>query len=143
MWQFCLGLLLGIAGLPFYKWITKKVTKEEPAQMSYGRSLADAEKKSDNALLIGLTAAQLLFFLCNYVIANDLKSFMQAASTFWNVVGVVLHIGSLGFLWYKAKGTDGHGNAGDMGGEIVAWAVLLVLAVCSSTGFNFDYFSLR
>lgn len=117
------------------------VQKQEP--MSYSRSMAEAEKKSDMTLLIALSAANVLFFLCNYVFNTDMKAFMQAATTTWNVLGIVLHIGSIGFLWYLAKGTDGHGTAGDNGGPVIVWGILLGLAICASTGFNFDYFNIR
>ena len=143
MWTLFLGILLGLAIPPFYKWVVGIVTKPKSKPMAFASSMADAEKKEDNILLYCLTAGQILFFLSNYVFNTDLKAFMQVAGTFWQVAGVVLHIASLGFLWYKAKATDGHGSRGDMGSSILPWIILLGLAICFSTGFNFDYFSLR
>lgn len=141
MWTLFLGILIGLAIPPFYRWVVDLVTKPQP--MAYSRSLADSEKKEDKAVLLFLTIAQALFFMCNYVFNTDLKAFMQVAGTFWQVSGVVLHIASIGYVWYKVKFSDGHGSTGDMGGAILPWIILLALAVCFSTGFNFDYFSLR
>ena len=81
MWTLFLGILLGLAIPPFYKWIVTLVTKKDEP-MAYSRSMADAEKKEDNILLYCLTAGQILFFLSNYVFNTDLKAFMQVAGTF-------------------------------------------------------------
>ena len=64
MWELFLGILLGLAIPPFYKWVVTLVTKKEAAPMAYSSSM-DADEKTlwtMSRIVIGLVAILFTYY---------------------------------------------------------------------------------
>ena len=64
MWTLFLGILLGLAIPPFYKWVVTLVTKKEAAPMAYSSSMDSDEKTlwTMSRIVIGLTAILFTYY---------------------------------------------------------------------------------
>ncbi len=94
-----------------------------------------AEQKEERVALIVMGVLTLLIWLCFSVFNFDTHAFYKRASTFDNIGGSIVALGSWVYLWWIVKeGIDGK--------QIAKFVVLLAFGLAWSCGFNFDYFGL-
>lgn len=100
-------------------------------------SLGAAEEKDTKIVSLFAIIVSIAIFLCLFVFHTDLKSFAHRASTFDNIVGSILILGSAGWVALSSiKGYEGKHAAW-------VWLAGLALGICLCCGFNFDYFGLK
>ena len=103
-------------------------------------SEAAAREKEIKTFRIIFTVLGVLVFMCNYIFNTDLQDFMQRAGFFWQGMGFIFHLVSIGWLWLSDEFIDGENQKIPMGG---LWLLFMGLAIFFSTGFNFDYFGIK
>lgn len=98
-------------------------------------SAGAAEEKQERIALIAVTVLTVLAWLCFAAFNTDAHAFFKRASTFDNIGGSLVSLGSAGYMWWAVK------NYVD-GKRFVYWLIALGIGLCWSCGFNFDYFGL-
>lgn len=99
-----------------------------------------AEQKSRKYFAIGAGVVYLAVIFLFFVFKTDVHAFVSHASIAWNIIGFILITAGFALAGFSGWLQDRFEISRT---AFVLALILIVLGVCSATGFNFDYFTLK